>query len=69
VELYRNPRVKKGTINHLIFPIKYIPPNPENGSEADILIAMRSMPDLEHFIRLHAIRLLILGYPLQEVSI
>ena len=52
-----------------LFTIRYIPPNPDNGSEADLMIAMRSAPERKHFVRLHTIRLLILGYSLREVAI
>lgn len=45
-----------------------IPPNPENGALTDLEMAMKATRSHKYFIRLQAMRLLILGHPLATVA-
>jgi transposase len=48
--------------------MRYIPPNPENGTQADLMVAMKASPKQQYYIRLEAIRFLMLGCSLQQTS-
>lgn len=48
--------------------MKYIPPNPENGTCAQVETAMKATSEKRHFIRLQAIRLLLLKQKPSDVA-
>ena len=48
--------------------MKYIPPNPENGSLAEVIEAMESAPTKKVYVRLQAIRFLFMGHKPSEVG-
>lgn len=49
--------------------MRYIPPNPENGTLADLMVAMKASPKQLYYVRLEAIRFLLLGYSLKQTSL
>ena len=48
--------------------MKYIPPNPENGSLAEVIEAMESAPAKKVYVRLQAIRFLFMGHKPSEAA-
>jgi transposase len=48
--------------------MRTINPNPDNGSLADLNEGMRCSPDSQTFVRCHGLKLLLTGYPKEEVA-
>lgn len=48
--------------------MRYAPPNRENGPLEDVMTAMKAAPTQKYFVRLQAIRFLLLGHSPAEVS-